>query len=400
MEMKQKVAIVGGGTAALFLASFLNNEKFDITIYEANKSLGRKFLVAGDGGFNLTHSEPVSEMIKRYAPGEFLQNALTFFTNNDFISWLESIGINTFVGSSGRVFPTKGIKPIEVLSAIEKKLKSNKVKFEFGHRFTGWSDKNELIFDESDDENKTVLADINVFALGGGSWKVTGANDAWLKTFSKKGIDVLPFVAANCAFDVSFPEVFVKRNEGKALKNIVISCDGTSQKGEVVVTEFGLEGNAIYALSPQIQKQLTNGRDAVIEIDLKKQLKEDDVLKKLTNSGLNTTGVLKKILKLSTVQIDMLKFMLTKEEFTDHKALAKKIKKFPLTVTATAPIDEAISTTGGIALRSLNSRFELKERSNNYCIGEMVDWNAPTGGYLIQACASMGVYLSKILNDK
>lgn len=398
--MKQKVAIVGGGTAALFLASFLNNEKFEITIYEANKSLGRKFLVAGDGGFNLTHSEPVSEMIKRYTPSDFFQNSLTSFTNSDLTAWLDSIGISTFVGSSGRVFPKKGIKPIEVLAAIEALLKNNKVKFEFGHRFTGWGNKNELIFDDTNDKNKTIQADINVFALGGGSWKVTGSNDTWLKTFSKKEINVLPFVAANCAFDVSFPEVFMKRNKGDALKNIIISCDGVSQKGEVVVTDFGLEGNAIYALSPQIQKQLTNGRDAVIEIDLKKQLSEKEVFNKLTNSGLNTTGVLKKTLKLSVVQIDMLKFMLTKEEFTNYKTLAQKIKNFPLTVTAAAPIDEAISTTGGIALSSLDSKFELKNLPNNYCIGEMVDWNAPTGGYLIQGCASMGVHLAKILNDK
>jgi len=395
--MKQSVSIVGGGTAALFLASFLDKEKYTVTIYEANSSLGRKFLVAGDGGFNLTHSEPIERFVERYTPQGVLQKALLDFTNENLISWLESIGIKTFIGTSGRVFPEKGIKPIAVLKAIQDKLIEEGVSIQFNHKWTGWSVGGQLEF-KTDKDTATVKSSVNVFALGGGSWKVTGSNDLWLKIFSKNKVKTAPFDAANCAFDIGWPETFVQKNQGQALKNITISCDGTTQKGEVVVTEFGLEGNAIYGLTPQIQKQLSNGRKAKIEIDLKKSLDEVSVFNKLKNSGLNTTSCLKKVLKLSSVQIDLLRFLLSKEEFTNHSVLAQKIKKFPLTIGSAAPLDEAISTTGGIALEALKSNFEIKELPNNYCVGEMVDWNAPTGGYLIQGCASMGVFLARELN--
>ncbi|MFT6716200.1 MAG: putative flavoprotein (TIGR03862 family) [Saprospiraceae bacterium] len=392
--MKKSVSIIGGGTASLFLAAFLDAEKFEVTIYEANSSLGRKFLVAGDGGFNLTHSEPVDEIIKRYAPADFLTAALKGFSNEDLIAWLSNIGIKTFVGSSGRIFPVKGIKPIAVLDAITKDLKSKNVQFKFKHRFNGWNKENDLVFNEEE----VVKSDLNIFALGGGSWKVTGSDGLWLKTFSKKGVATVPLCASNCAYDIEWPEKFVQKNEGEALKNITISCDGSTQKGEVVITEFGIEGNAIYGLGPQIQKQLSNGRSAKIEIDLKKQFDESVVLNKLSNSELNTTVLLKNTLKLGAVQIDMLKMLLTKEEFIDHKVLAHKIKNFPLLIKAAGPLDEAISTTGGVSSKSLNSMFELVDFPGNYCIGEMVDWNAPTGGYLIQACASMGVFVARILN--
>jgi uncharacterized flavoprotein (TIGR03862 family) len=397
--MKQSIAIVGGGTASLFLASFLDKNKFDVTVYESNNSLGRKFLVAGDGGFNLTHSEPLIDMVERYVPISLLRKSLTEFSNLDLRTWLESIGIKTFVGSSGRVFPIKGIKPIEVLNAITDKLKEDGVSFKFNSKFIGWSKSNELIFTGATSETENIKSDINVFALGGASWKVTGSDGGWLKPFSKKGITTVLFCPSNCSYDVEWPETFIQKNEGEALKNITISCDGATQKGEVVVTEFGIEGNAIYGLSSQIQKQLSNGRDAKIEIDFKKNLDEVSVFNKLKNSNLNTTKTLKNTLKLSAVQMDMLRFMITKEEFVNHKRLAQKIKNFPLVIKSAGPIDEAISTTGGVAVKALTKTFELKELPNNYCIGEMVDWNSPTGGYLIQGCASMGVFLARTLNN-
>ena len=218
--------------------------------------------------------------------------------------------------------------------------------------------------------------------------------------FSGKGILTHPLVASNCAYHIDWPEVFLDKNEGKAIKNIVISCNEGTQKGEVVVTRQGIEGNAIYALSDQIQKELTNGRQAKIEVDLKKQLSEIEVFNKLFNSSLNTTTTLKKILNLSGVQIDLLRVMLTKKEFVNKKVLAKRIKRFPLFINASGPIDQAISTTGGIALTALTNNFELKHLKAHYCIGEMLDWNAPTGGYLIQGCASMGVSLARVLNSK
>lgn len=391
---KKSISIVGGGTAALFLASFLDKEKFNVTIYEANKSLGRKFLVAGDGGFNLTHSEKIVQFVERYTPASFLKEALNNFSNEDLIRWLHEIGITTFVGSSGRIFPVKGIKPIEVLDAITARLKEIEVAFKFNHEFSGWDKQGELVFNE----NEIVKSDIKVFALGGASWKVTGSTGKWLKPFKKEGIKTMSFESSNCAFGVNWPKGFLEKYEGEALKNITISCDGDTQKGEVVITDFGLEGNAIYALSPQIQKQLTNGRVVKVTIDFKKVLDEVSVFNTLKNSSLNTTNVLRKKLKLSPVQIELLKLNLTKDEFTDHEVLAQKIKKFPLVIVEAAAVDQAISTTGGIALEAVDSTFQLKEMPDNYCIGEMLNWNAPTGGYLIQGCASMGVFLAKCLN--
>ncbi len=394
--MKKSVAIVGGGTAGLFLASFLDPTLFDIAIYEQKSSLGRKFLVAGDGGFNLTHSEQMEAFKQRYTPSGYLNEVLDHFTNDDLRVWLKTIGIPTFIGSSKRVYPEKGIKPISVLKGIQEYLKSRGVQFHFGKTFKGWNAENQLVFNK----NEIVASDLKVFALGGGSWKVTGSDGKWLETFANKEIATKPFKAANCAFQIKWPLEFIQKNEGKPLKNISISMDGQVQKGEAVVTRFGIEGNAIYALSGKIQRALTQFNKATVSVDIKPMLSGDVLLGKLRNSDFNTTKTLKQIIKLSPTQIDLIKHYLSKYDFLDLAILAKTIKNFPLEIMVAAPLDEAISTTGGIDLDSVNDQFELINLKNNYCIGEMLDWNAPTGGYLIQACASMGVFLAKELNNK
>ena len=194
--------------------------------YEKKSSLGRKFLVAGDGGFNLTHSEDLSSFKSRYTPAVFLDKALDNFTNADLRTWLLSLGIPTFVGSSGRVFPEKGIKPIEVLKAIEAYLIEKNVKFEFNKTFTGWDRENSLVFNDKE----TVQSDYAVFALGGASWKVTGSDGSWLDVFNKKGIDTLPFRSSNCAYKIQWHEKFLQKNEGEPLKNISISLGNQSSE--------------------------------------------------------------------------------------------------------------------------------------------------------------------------
>jgi len=394
-QTKISIALIGGGASALFFAASIDSSKFSVTIYEKNKTLGRKFLVAGDGGFNLTHSEPIEEMITRYSPNDFLQDALLQFDNDSYRKWLSDLGITTFIGSSKRVYPEKGIKPIEVLNAILQKIKENEVEIKYEQTWKGWKN-DKLLFNSSD----IVEADIVIFSLGGASWEVTGSDGSWLRNFEEKGINTVPFQASNCAYEVDLGKGFINQHEGKPLKNIAASCGDKTQKGELVITQFGLEGNAIYALSPEIRKQLSNDKEATIFIDLKPTLSLIDLQQKFNSSSKNRTSILREKIKLSKVQVAMLKSTLSKEEFLDDVILLQKIKQLPIKITDLAPIDEAISTVGGITLSEVDASFQLKKMPNHYCIGEMLDYDAPTGGYLLQACYSTAKFLAQELSIK
>ena len=252
--MKKSIAIIGGGPAALMLAAQLDETKFDVTIYERNSAVGRKFLVAGDGGFNLTHSEELEKFIQRYTPTDFFKPIISSFTNTDLQDWLKNIGIETFVGSSKRVFPIEGIKPIDVLNVILNELKRKNVVIKTNHTWKGWKD-DELLF-ETNDKILNLKSEIFIFCLGGSSWKVTGSDGTWTNRFSEKGIEIIPFQASNCAYEVKWKNEFLTLAEGKILKNISVKCDNNERKGELAITKFGLEGGDIYALRPQIRKQL------------------------------------------------------------------------------------------------------------------------------------------------
>ena len=393
--MKKRIAIIGSGPSAFLLAAFLDAQKFSITIYEKNKKAGRKFLVAGKGGFNLTHSEPIEQLIERYTPDDFLNKALLSFTNIDFRDWLDKIEVPTYIGSSKRVYPKEGIKPIELLTSILNHLKEKGITIKYENTFSNWDDNDNPIIN-----NKTMQTDYTVFALGGGSWKVTGSDGNWLDTFSKKGIKTKPFKASNCSYQVAWKGNFIEKHEGTPLKNITISSNNKIQKGEAVITKFGLEGNSIYGLGPQIRDQLLTDSKATVFIDFKPSLTAEKIHSKITLSNhKNTTEILKKDLKLSPPIIELLKTSTSKAAYLNAESLSKKIKKFPLEIINTASVDEAISTVGGIDLKAVSENFELQKMSNQFCIGEMLDWDAPTGGYLLQACASTGVHLAKHLNE-
>ncbi|CAN1554971.1 COG2081 Predicted flavoproteins [Flavobacteriaceae bacterium] len=393
--MKKSVSIIGGGPAALLLAIFLDNQKFKVTIYEKNKALGRKFMVAGKGGFNLTHSEPIDELIARYTPSDFLKEALLSLDNQDFREWMDTIGIPTYIGSSKRVYPKSGIKPIAVLNAILAVLEKQGVDIQYQHIWTGWNSNQNIVFN-TDTE---IKSDYTVFALGGGSWKITGSDGSWLDLFKAQGIDTSPFQASNCGYGVHWPEDFIMEHEGSPLKNIAISCLDKCQKGEAVITRFGLEGNAIYALSPQIRKELKSHQKATLFLDLKPTLSCAILEQKIKNStAKKTSDTLRKELKLTEAQIGLLKKYLSKETYLNPELLAQNIKKLKIEITDAAPLNDAISTVGGIPLNAVDTNFELKKLKNQYCIGEMLDWDAPTGGYLLQACFSMGVHLARHLN--
>jgi uncharacterized flavoprotein (TIGR03862 family) len=392
------ITIVGSGPAALMLAATLDEKLFDVTIYEKNFAPARKFLVAGDGGFNLTHSEEIEQFIARYTPSPFLEESIRSFTNTDLCNWLKQIGIDTYTGTSKRIFPVKGIKPIDVLNAILSELKNKGVEIKTKHEWKGWNDKNELII-ENTNATFFVKADMVVFALGGASWSKTGSDGNWINLFKEKSIEIIPFQASNCAYQIKWDERFLQQAEGKVLKNIAITCDGVEKKGEVVITKFGMEGGAVYGLSPQIRKQLNETIAATIFIDFKPSLSVDAIKSKFFHKEDKTlTTILKEDLNLSPVQVTLLKSSLTKEEFLNTDVLADKIKKLPLLITTMASIDEAISTVGGISLNEVDDYFQLKKMPSHYVIGEMLDWDTPTGGYLLQACFSMGFYLGKKIN--
>jgi uncharacterized flavoprotein (TIGR03862 family) len=396
--MKKNIAIIGSGPAALMVAATLDKNKFDVTIYERNFAVARKFLVAGDGGFNLTHSENLEDFISRYTPSGFLENAFRNFTNEDLRMWFKKLGIETYVGTSKRVFPIKGIKPIDVLNAILSVLKHKNVEIKTLHEWKGWNEKKELVFSNEKTEI-SVAPDFVVFALGGASWKKTGSDGGWKNLFEEKNIAVVPFLPSNCAYEIIWADTFLRTVEGESLKNISVSCGDKTKKGELVITKFGIEGGAIYALSPEIRKQLYENKSAQIYIDLKPTLNVEEIKSKLASKqNKSQTKLLSDALNLSDTQISLVKFALSKEEFTDSTLLSEKIKKILLQITSPAPIDEAISTVGGISLDAVDENFQLKKLRGNFVIGEMLDWDGPTGGYLLQACFSMGHWVAQKIN--
>jgi uncharacterized flavoprotein (TIGR03862 family) len=391
---KKDIIIIGGGPAALMLACSLESSQFNIAIYEKNAALGRKFLVAGKGGFNLTHSEELRQFADRYTPKPFIEPFLQAFSNSDFREWLRAIGIETYVGTSKRVFPVKGIKPIEVLKTMEAQLSKNHVSVHYQHKWKGWQGE-ELVF-ENQGKQVTLKPDITVFALGGASWKVTGSDGSWTTYFSEKGIDLKPFSPSNCAYQVNWNNDFIKKYAGSALKNAEFSCGALVRKGEAILTEFGIEGSGVYPLSGAVRKALSEQGAAKLSIDLKPDLSPEDIKARLENRGkLSVKNVLEKKLNLTPVQIELLKLHTSKEDYNDPERLALAIKQVTLTVCGLPPIDEAISTVGGIRIEELSEHLELKKMPGHYVIGEMIDWDAPTGGYLLQACFSMGYALAK-----
>ncbi len=398
--MKKTIAIIGAGPASLMLAASLDAALFDITIYEQKKTIARKFLVAGDGGLNITHSEPLESFIQKYTPSDFIKPYLEYFSNADLQIWLQSIGIETFIGTSKRVFPLKNIKPIEVLNAIENAVLKNNVVIKTEHKWLGWNDNNAFIF-ENKEKIESVNASIIVFGLGGASWTKTGSDGSWAQLFSLKNIEIIPFQASNCAFKIEWANEILAEIEGKALKNISVTCNDSTILGEAVLTKFGIEGNAIYAHSNAIRNQINQNGFADIYLDFKTNLSLESIENKLNQPKKSNTSFTKHIenqLNLTKQQMVLLKKFLDKESFNNIEILAKTIKFFPFQLTDLAPIDEAISIVGGVSLSEINTDFELKKLPNHYCIGEMLNWDAPTGGYLLQACFSMGKYLANSLN--
>lgn len=373
-----KIGIVGTGPAALMAGTFLAEGGHEVHFFDQSKAPGRKFLVAGHGGFNLTHSEDIGSFISRY-DCDLIKQSVQDYSNRDFIAFLLRIGIDTYVGSSGKIFPVKGIKPIQVLNAWLDILGRNGARFHMEACMVDFRENEIDISIKGSTELRSF--DRIIFALGGGSWTRTGSDGKWLDLFRSKGIKCSDLRSSNSGFELEGIQQLTDL-KGSAIKNCRVFSDMTEKYGDVVLTEYGLEGAPVYALNGEYRQ------DKKIFIDFKPDLAEQSILAKL-NAGGKTTETLK-AMKLSKGAIGLLKTFLSKEEFLDNEKLSAKIKKFELQISGLRPLDEVISTVGGIERSEISGDFELKLFPGTYCIGEMVDWDAPTGGYLIQGCVSSG----------
>ena len=379
---EKQIVIIGAGPAGLMAAQTLAEKGFKVHVYEQNKAAARKFLVAGNGGFNLTHSEEIDNFIQKYDATE-IQKIVKNFDNKKVISWLSNIGITTYVGSSGKIFPTKNFKPIQVLKAWLDYLKSLKVEIFYEHQFKNFDD-HFVYFNENNKEINVRYSKL-ILAMGGGSWKKTGSDAKWIDILAKKNVQINPLESANSGYNT--PEIF-HQLQGQYLKNIKVSFEGNHKIGEIVFTKYGVEGSPIYYLNRFTRRQEF---PLIIHLDLKPTGSEIDILKELQGSE-KISSVLRRSIKLSTTALNLLK-TLDKESYTNVDNLAQKIKQFPIEVLSFRPIDEVISTSGGVCFSELNKELALKKFPNIFCIGEMIDWEAPTGGYLLQACFSTGFFV-------
>ena len=389
---RKKIIIIGGGAAGLMAAENLCAD-FEVSIYEKGKTVGRKFLVAGKGGFNLTNEATGKSLAQKYSPVYFLEKVLLENDSVKMRAWLEGLGIPTFVGTSGRVFPKKGIKPIDVLKKIKDRLVEQGVQFFYQQTFIGFDKKCNVIV-KSDEKRGTLEADYFVFALGGASWSVTGSDGKWLEAFEQIGVSTHPFQSSNCGVNISWSDHFKKYHAGKPLKNIAVAVGEISVKGEAMITDYGLEGNAIYPLIGEVRKAFNQNKIPKLSMDLKPKNTTQQLLEKLKNKT-PKTKIFAQSLNLNTTQIALLKSFLDKDKFLQPIEFINGVKHLQISIDSLRPLEEAISTVGGIALEEVNADFSLKKFPHIFVIGEMLDWDAPTGGFLLQGCFSMAQGLGK-----
>jgi uncharacterized flavoprotein (TIGR03862 family) len=402
-DSMKKVIVVGGGPAGLMAADVLSRAGVEVHVYDSSPSVGRKFLLAGKGGLNLTHSEPVDIFASRYgARRQQIEALLQGFDGNQVREWALALGVDTFVGTSGRVFPAD-MKAAPLLRAWLHRLRHASVgvdvQFHMRHRWIGWNaDNTQLNFDTPHGPVQ-VQADAVVLALGGGSWARLGSNGAWVPWLQARGVAVAPLLPSNCGFDVKggWSEHFSSRFAGQPFKSVAIhftTSQGVSfqRKGEFVATASGVEGSLIYAASSLLRDDIIRNGEASFNLDLRPDMSAEKVLAEVRHprGSRSLSSHLKSRLNIDGIKAAMLHELLTKEQMNDSVYLATAIKSLPITLLATRPIDEAISTAGGVLFEAVDSKLMLEQLPGVFCAGEMLDWEAPTGGYLLTACFASG----------
>jgi uncharacterized flavoprotein (TIGR03862 family) len=394
------VAIIGAGPAGLMAAEVLAQGGASVTVYDAMPSAGRKFLMAGRGGLNLTHSEPLPQFLKRYRDAApHLEAAIAAFSPYALREWSEALGQPTFIGSSGRVFP-QSFKASPLLRAWLRRLDASGVRFALRHRWTGWDDDGRLLF-QTPDGQRAIEADAAVLALGGASWPRLGSDGAWAGVLAAKGVAISPLRPANCGFTVAWSDIFRERFEGQPLKGAALSFGSTTVRGEATVTRNGIEGGAIYALSAELREAIIKSGEAILHIALRPDLDADALIARLSapRGKQSFSNFLRKAAQLSPVAIGLLQEAAiacgTQLSAISPESLAALVNAVPLKLNGLAPIARAISTAGGIAFDELDPDFMIRRLPGMFAAGEMLDWEAPTGGYLLQASFATGAAAGK-----
>lgn len=397
-----RVAVIGGGPAGLMAAEVLAEAGIQVDVYDAMPSVARKFLLAGIGGMNITHSEAKPRFLQRYGDRQAqVAPWLQAFDANALRQWIHRLGIETFIGSSGRVFPT-GMKAAPLLRAWLKRLRQQGVQLHARHRWLGWNEKGELRLQTPDGEVHT-RADACLLALGGASWPRLGSDAAWLPILQDKGVTITPLQPANCGFDVAgWSDFLCERHAGAPVKNISLAlADGPSRQGEFIITRSGVEGSLIYAFSAAIREQIVQKGKAQLYLDLLPQTPPDKLQRALDKprGSMSLGKFLHRQIGLSGVKAALLHELASPDDFSSGQRLAAIIKALPLPLEKPRPLAEAISTAGGIAFTAMDARLMLKSLPGVFCAGEMLDWEAPTGGYLLTACFASGRFAANGLID-
>ncbi len=394
-----QVAIIGGGPAGLMAAEVIAEAGYSVSLYDAMPSVGRKFLLAGVGGMNITHSELAQKFLTRYgqaAPA--LKPYLELFSPDQLRSWIHGLGIDTFVGSSGRVFPTD-MKAAPLLRAWLHRLRNLGVQIHPRHRWHGWCGENQLLVEDNKGaiSEKFIAPQVTLLALGGASWQRLGSDGAWVEMLREKNITIANLQPSNCGFDIAWSEHLKQEFSGAPLQTIGLSVtDLYGQRhfvrGEAMIANTGIEGTSVYALSNVLRELISERGTAELVVDLM----PDTSLEKLNAllakpRGKNSvSNFLRKQLNLPPIKFALLRELTSADVWQDHFALAQTIKHLSLSLTACRPIDEAISTAGGVLFDELDNHLMLKKMPGVFCAGEMLDWEAPTGGYLLTACFATG----------
>ncbi len=393
--MTTSAAVIGAGPAGLMAADVLSAGGVDVTIYDRMPSVGRKFLLAGRGGLNLTHSESLEGFLSRYGEARpYLEAAIRRFPPDALRAFSESHGQPTFVGTSGRVFP-QALKASPLLRAWLRALQARGVGFRLRHHWRGWNEAGELVF-ASPTGAVTSRVDATVLALGGASWPRLGSDGAWADVLREQGIAIAPLKAANVGFEVAWSDRFRASFAGHPLKNIAVSFDGQTVRGEAIVTRDGFEGGAIYALAAPLRDRILRDGAAVLKLALKPDLDSAALIARLQRprGKQSLSTFLRKNLGLPPVAIGLLHetAIAARIPLADMPpaALAAFVNDLPLRLTTIGPIERAISTAGGVEFAELDERMMLRRKPGVFVAGEMLDWEAPTGGYLLQACFATG----------
>jgi uncharacterized flavoprotein (TIGR03862 family) len=388
--------VIGGGPAGLRAAEVLAEAGCAVTVFDQKRSVGRKFQIAGRGGLNLTHSEPTAEFLKRYGAAEsVMARAFALFSPKDLVAWCHDLGFETFVGTSGHVYP-KVMKATPLLRAWLKKLNRLGVTFALRHRWTGWSG-DALAFETEGGGVVTFKPDATFIALGGASWPHLGSDGHWAEILARD-VALAPFRPANCGFRVAWSDGFRERHAGEPLKPVTVSFAGCTRRGEIMITKDGVEGSLIYAFGAALRDEIDVNGQATISLDLRPDLSSDEVVKRLSapRGHRSLSNHLRKA--VSPLAASLLREG-ARELSPNPSVLVDRIKAMPLSLIAVGPIERAISSAGGVRLNALTGNLMLKDKPGVFVAGEMLDWEAPTGGYLLQGCFSTAVLAAQGIRD-